>query len=213
VLGSALGMDKLRTKWLWQSVDVPTPPWSVIETAQQARNVAECLGLPAIMKPVHEGSSVGMTKVTRVEDLVPAWELARRCDVHVIAERWIQGGEYTAGILGTEVLPLIRLETPRVFYDYEAKYGEDAGTRYILPCGLESADEAALRDLSLRAFEAVGGRCWGRTDFLLDEHGEPWFIEVNTAPGMTNHSLVPMAAAARGIDYDELVWRILEMTL
>lgn len=162
-----------------------------------------------MLKPVHEGSSIGMAKVDREADLERAWQAAGSYDCEVLAERWIAGPEFTAAIVGDASLPLIRLETPRDFYDYEAKYQADT-TQYHCPCGLPAERELELKELSLEAFKAVGASGWGRVDFMLDEAGAPWLIEINTVPGMTDHSLVPMAARQHGWDMQELVWRILE---
>jgi D-alanine-D-alanine ligase len=209
VLGSALGMDKLRTKQLWLGSGLPTPEFAVLEDGMDLDGVVDALGLPLMVKPACEGSSIGMTKVTTRSALAPARRLAAGYDRRVFAERWIHGAEYTAAILGREPLPLIRLETPRDFYDYDAKYqAED--TRYICPCGLAPEQERELQGLALRAFEAIGASGWGRVDLLVDADLRPWLIEANTIPGMTDHSLVPMAARAAGIDFEELVWRILE---
>lgn len=209
VLGSALGMDKVRTKQIWQSCGLPTPAFRVLASAGDLETAVADIGFPMMVKPAHEGSSIGMTKVERREDLEAAWRLAAKYDRAVLAEAWITGREYTASILGGQVLPLIRLETPRAFYDYEAKYRSD-DTRYHCPCGLSADDERAHRDLALRAFAAVAASGWGRVDFMCDAAGQPYLIEVNTVPGMTDHSLVPMAARAAGIDFDALVLRILE---
>jgi D-alanine-D-alanine ligase len=165
-----------------------------------------------MVKPAHEGSSIGMNRVEDMEQLESAWQEAREYDSAVLVERWITGSEYTVSILGDEALPLIRLETPNAFYDYEAKYQSDS-TSYICPCGLEPEKEAELQQLALGAFRAVGASDWGRVDLLLDEEQQPWLIEVNTVPGMTDHSLVPMAAKAVDIGFEQLVWRILEATL
>ena len=213
VLGSALSMDKHRTKLVWQAVDVPTPGYRVLSSEQDLPAIADELGFPLVVKPVHEGSSIGITKVGDAEVLHSAWFEASRFDDEIMVERWIEGAEYTGSVLGGEVLPLIKLETPRTFYDYEAKYSDGAGTRYICPCGLAQSCETELRELCLRAFDAVAGSGWGRIDFLCDSSARPWFLEANTAPGMTSHSLVPMAARAAGIEFPELVWRILETTL
>ena len=209
VLGSALGMDKVRTKQIWQSCGLPTPAFRMLVSAGDLETAVADIGFPMMVKPAHEGSSIGMTKVERREDLEAAWRLAAKYDRAVLAEAWITGREYTASILGGQVLPLIRLETPRAFYDYEAKYRSD-DTRYHCPCGLSADDERAHRDLALRAFAAVAASGWGRVDFMCDAAGQPYLIEVNTVPGMTDHSLVPMAARAAGIDFDALVLRILE---
>lgn len=209
VLGSALAMDKLRTKQVWQSAGIPTPAFWLVETPAALQAVADDLPYPVIVKPSHEGSSIGITKVDTLADLVPAWEAAAAYDAQVMIEQWITGGEYTAGILGETILSLIKLETPHVFYDYEAKYQVDS-TQYLLPCGLDEKQERELQAQALAAFHAVDASGWGRVDFMLDEDGKPWFIEVNTVPGLTDHSLVPMAAMADGIDFNQLVLGILD---
>jgi D-alanine-D-alanine ligase len=209
VQGSAIAMDKYRCKLLWQGAGIPTPPFRLLREPADLGGAAEAVGLPRTVKPAHEGSSIGMTKVERAADLPAAWEAARAFDAAVLAERWVTGAEYTATILGAEALPLIRLETPRQFYDYAAKYQAD-NTLYHIPCGLPREREQVFQALALEAFRAVGARGWGRVDFLVDGDGRPWLIEVNTVPGMTDHSLVPMAAAAVGIGFDQLVLRILD---
>jgi D-alanine-D-alanine ligase len=211
VLGSALAMDKHRTKLVWRAVGVPTPDFELVRNESDLARAIARVGFPAFVKPVHEGSSVGMAPVHDDEALHRAWYEAVRYDAEVLVERLVQGPEYTASILGDEVLPLIRLEPARSFYDYDAKYADDAGTRYHCPCGLDEGREAALRRMSLEAFQAVGASGWGRVDLLCDAAGDPWFIDVNTAPGMTSHSLVPMAAAAAGMSFEQLVVRILEV--
>ena len=211
VLGSALAMDKLRAKQLWAGVGLPTPDFVVVRGEPDLARARE-LGFPLMLKPVREGSSLGMSKVGAAAELASAWRQARDYDDTVLAERWIDGPEYTAAVLGDAVLPLIRLETPRSFYDYAAKYEADS-TRYHCPCGLPEVEERALQQLSLQAFRALGASGWGRVDLMLDGDGRPWLIEVNTVPGMTDHSLVPMAAQAAGMDMQELVWRILETSL
>jgi len=210
VSGSALSMDKARTKYLWQATGIPTPRFQVAKSETEILAAAKELGFPLIVKPVHEGSSIGASKITSTKELSEAWCLASSYDSFVLVERWVDGVEYTAAILGQTVFPLIRLETPRTFYDFEAKYSDSAGTQYHCPCGLGSYQEKLLGDMALRAFEVLGACGWGRVDFICDASGEPWFIEVNTIPGMTGHSLVPMAAHAAGISFDDLVWRILE---
>jgi D-alanine-D-alanine ligase len=208
VLASALAMDKLRTKQLWLGAGLPTPPFVLIADDADFAGTVEAIGLPLIVKPANEGSSLGMSKVESAADLGRAWAAAREFDNEVFAERWIDGGEYTASVLGEQVLPLIRIETPRVFYDYTAKYHAD-DTRYHCPAGLDQAEEERFAALARRAFDALGCAGWGRVDLIRDRQGRPWLIEVNTVPGMTDHSLVPMAARAAGIDFDELVLRIL----
>jgi D-alanine-D-alanine ligase len=211
VLGSALGMDKHRCKLVWQGADLATPGF-VLLRAEADLVRAEDLGFPLILKPVHEGSSIGMSRVDEAAQLHAAWTEAARYDDLVLAERWITGAEYTCAVLDHRALPSIRLETPHQFYDYEAKYAAES-TRYHCPSGLSDAREARLGTLALQAFEAIGGSGWGRVDIMTDQAGDPWLLEVNTVPGMTDHSLVPMAARAAGIDFDELVWRILLTSL
>ncbi len=209
VLGSALAMDKLRAKRLWLAEGMPTPPFETLEAKSDFHATAKRLGLPLMVKPVNEGSSIGMSKVRAAGDLEEAYALAVNYDRAVIAEKFIDGSELTAGILGDEALPLIRLETPRDFYDYQAKYVAD-DTRYLIPCGLPPAREREIQQLCLQAFSALGCSGWGRVDLMLDRAGNPWLLEVNTSPGMTDHSLVPMAARAAGLSYEDLCMRILE---
>jgi D-alanine-D-alanine ligase len=211
LLGSAIAMDKYRTKLVWLGLGLPTPRFVLIETEDQLTDAAE-LGFPLMVKAALEGSSIGVARVENTSQLRDAWIEARSCDSHVIAEQWIAGDEYTASILGEQALPLIRLQTSHQFYDYAAKYQSD-DTRYLLPCGLDTTTEQTLQTLSLRAFKAVGASGWGRVDLMRDADGQPWLIEVNTVPGMTSHSLVPMAAAAIGVDFNDLTWRILAQTL
>jgi D-alanine-D-alanine ligase len=208
-MASALAMDKWRTKLLWSGAGLPTPPYELLDENSDLAGVAARLTLPLMVKPAHEGSSIGMSKVTSVEKLTPAYELARRYDEVVLAERFIEGTELTAAILDDEPLPLIRLETPRVFYDYEAKYFAD-DTRYICPSGLSDEKEREVQKLAQTAFGLLGCSGWGRVDLMLDASQKCWLLEVNTIPGMTDHSLVPMAARARGITFEDLVLRILE---
>ncbi len=211
LLGSAIAMDKYRTKLVWLGLGLPTPRFVLIETEDQLADAAE-LGFPLMVKAALEGSSIGVARVENASQLRDAWIEARSCNSHVIAEQWIAGDEYTASILGEQALPLIRLQTSHQFYDYAAKYQSD-DTQYLLPCGLDAITEQTLQTLSLRAFEAVGASGWGRVDLMYDANGQPWLIEVNTVPGMTSHSLVPMAAAAVGMDFNDLTWRILAQTL
>lgn len=207
VLASALAMDKLRTKLLWAGMGLPTPKYVVMQSQKDCQRVLDELTLPVMIKPALEGSSIGMSKVNRVEDLLAAYELAAQYGV-VFAEQWIVGTEYTAAILNGEALPLIKLETDQDFYDYAAKY-ERNDTRYLCPCGLETSAESELQTVALQAFTAVEGSGWGRVDLMVDESGQPWLIEVNTVPGMTDHSLVPMAAKQAGISFEGLVQHIL----
>jgi D-alanine-D-alanine ligase len=212
VMASAISMDKLMTKRVWAGAGLPTPAYRVLTAASDFAAVVAELGLPLMVKPATEGSSIGMSKVTQADGLETAYHKAAECSSTVIAEQWITGAEYTAGIVAGESLPLIRLEVPGGFYDYEAKYLRD-DTRYHCPCGLDTADEQAMQVLAQQAFTAVGGRGWGRVDMMRDAQGKPWLIEVNTNPGMTDHSLIPMGARAVGMDFNKLVVRILETTL
>jgi D-alanine-D-alanine ligase len=212
VLASALAMDKLRTKQLWHGVGLPTPEFALLDNEADLERAAREVGFPMMIKPIHEGSSIGMSKVEEAGQLSSAWALARQYDQAVLAERWITGAEYTAAILGDEALPLIRLETGNVFYDYQAKY-ESNSTRYHCPCGLPIEQERSYQQLALAAFRALDGRGWGRVDFMVDGEGRPWLIELNTVPGMTDHSLVPMAARQAGLDFETLVVRILATSL
>ena len=209
VAGSAIGMDKLRTKRLAQAIGVASPDAMELRGPQDFELALERLRLPLIVKPATQGSSVGMTKVESAEALAAAYATAAAVDGSVFAESWISGGEYTVALLQGEALPSIRIETPRGFYDYEAKYFRD-DTRYLCPSGLSQPAERHLQSLALAAFAAAGGEGWGRADFMMDVAGRPLLLEVNTVPGMTSHSLVPMAARAADIDFDELVWRVLE---
>ena len=210
VLGSALAMDKRRTKLLWQASGMATPPHELLTSKSDFRAVAQRLGLPIMVKPANEGSSIGMSKVREAGQLEEAYALAVNYDRMVMAETFVDGMELTAGILGAGALPLIRLETPRDFYDYDAKYLRD-DTRYILPCGLPAQKEREVQQLCLEAFAALGCSGWGRVDLMLDSAGRAWLLEVNTAPGMTDHSLVPMAARHLGMSNSQLCVRILEL--
>ena len=214
VMASALGMDKWRTKLLWQAAGLRVPEYALLTAASDFAEVEETLGLPLFVKPACEGSSIGISMVKRRGDLVAAYAEAAKHDPLVIAERGILGGEYTVGIVGQgdemRALPIIKIEPATEFYDYEAKYSRD-DTRYLCPCGLPEEKETRIRAQALEAFRVIGGRGWGRVDFLMDEAGDAYFLEVNTAPGMTDHSLVPMAARVAGIDYDALVLRVLAL--
>ena len=210
VLASALAMDKWRSKLVWQAAGTPTPRYELLDAHSDLKAVAARLSLPLMIKPANEGSSIGMSKVRAASALEEAYTLAANYDAVVLAEQFIEGVELTAGVLGGQALPLIRLETPREFYDYAAKY-EASDTRYIIPCGLAAEAERAIQAQVLAAFGALGCRGWGRVDLMLDAAGKPWFIEVNTSPGMTDHSLVPMAARHAGLAFEDLVLRILEL--
>lgn len=211
VLGSALGMDKYRAKQLWAGMGFPTPAFRILTAETDFDGVVEELGLPLAVKPSREGSSIGITRVDQPTALATAYAKAAILDPEVIAERWIVGREYTVGLLGEMALPVIELEVAHGFYDYHAKY-EANDTIYRVPCGLSKEKEVTLQRLAVRAFAALGCGGWGRVDIMCDVAGSPWLLEVNTAPGMTDHSLVPMAARAAGLEFDELVIRILEMT-
>ena len=208
-LGCALAMDKLRTKQLFNGCGLPTPEFVELKGPEDFERAADVLGFPVMVKPADEGSSIGLTRVDNAQGLPAAWSAAAACQSSVFAERWVSGGEYTASILHDRSLPLIRIDAGAGFYDYDAKYFSD-DTQYICPCGLSDDREAEFAALALEAFRAVGASGWGRVDFMLDDQGEPLLLEVNTVPGMTSHSLVPMAAARAGLDFDTLVWRILE---
>lgn len=208
VMASALGMDKLRTKQVWQSLNLPTPAYAVLRSAEECVGVVERLGTPLISKPIHEGSSIGMARVDSLADLQRAWTEARKYDDVALVEQWITGAEFTVSILDRKVLPAIRLSTPNTFYDYEAKYLA-SDTSYQCPCGLSPEREAELAELCLRAFDAVGCHGWGRVDVMQDADGNFYLLEVNTSPGMTDHSLVPMAAAAAGMTFTDLALAIL----
>jgi len=213
VLGSALTMDKVHSKWVLQRLGIPSADFVLVNSEDSHFDeIAERFDFPVFVKPNGLGSSIGVSRVTEAADLADAIRLARRYGEQVLVEPEVQGGEYFAGILGRTVLPLIRIETPRAFYDYTAKYESDE-TQYFCPCGLDRPLEDSLRARSLEAFEALQASGWGRVDFILDKDNEPCFLEINTVPGMTGHSLVPQAAESMGIGFDELVWRILETSL
>lgn len=208
VMASALGMDKLRTKLVWQSLGLPTPAYGVLRDKGDCQAIVDALATPLIVKPIHEGSSIGMAKVENLPQLEKAWADAQQYDDVALVEQWITGAEFTVAILDGKALPAIRLRTPHTFYDYDAKYLTN-DTQYICPCGLTEEREAELGELCLQAFNAVACRGWGRVDVMQDEAGQFYLLEVNTVPGMTDHSLVPMAAAAAGMTFTDLVLAIL----
>ena len=209
VMGSAIGMDKLRTKRLAQAVGIPTTEYLVLRSPADLDNCIERLGLPLIVKPATQGSSVGMTKVEKADQLLGAWQAAALLEPNVFAESWITGAEYTVAVLQGRALPSIRIETPATFYDYQAKYFRN-DTKYFCPSGLSNEAEKHLANLALSTFAAVGAEGWGRADFMMDKTGRPFLLEINTVPGMTDHSLVPMAARALDISFEQLVWQVLE---
>ncbi len=214
VLASALAMDKWRSKLLWQAAGLPIPDYAVLTPATDLAAVIEKLGLPLFVKPAREGSSIGVIKVKQAADLPAAYAEAARHDDLVLAEQALSGGEFTVAVMGEEAdlhaLPSVRIVPATEFYDYEAKYFRD-DTRYLCPSGLSDAAEAEMRELAVQGFRALGCRGWARVDFLLDTDGRPYLLEANTAPGMTDHSLVPMAARASGVEFPELCLRILEL--
>jgi len=212
VLGSALSMDKVRTKQVWLSLDLPTPRYVRLLRGDDVHAAADKLGLPVIVKPANEGSSVGVTRVFERGDLDAAVALAARYDGELLMEQMVVGDELTVAVLGDQALPSIRIVPKGEWYDYHAKYkAED--TQYLCP-GLEGADEAEIGRIALAAFQAAGCLGWGRVDVMRDRTtGNFYLLEVNTAPGMTSHSLVPKAAKEAGIGFEELCWRILETTL
>ena len=212
VMASSVGMDKWRTKLLWRATGVVTPDFELVTAKSDFAAIEKKLGLPLFVKPANEGSSIGITKVKKAGGLEAAYLLAAKADPLVIAEKFVGGGEYTVGILDETPLPIVRIVPKNEFYDYEAKYLRN-DTEYLCPCGLSTAKEAQIQQEALQAFRAVGCKGWGRVDFLMDEAGKHYFLELNTSPGMTDHSLVPMAAKAADISFDELVMKILSMTL
>ena len=210
VMASALGMDKWRSKMVWQAAGLPIPDYALLDEHSDWEGVARKLGLPLFVKPANEGSSVGISKVKAAAELPAAYREAARHDPLVLAERFIGGGEYTVAILGDRALPVIKIEPAKEFYDYEAKYLRN-DTRYLCPSGLSAKREAEMQDLAKQAFALIGGRGWGRVDFLASEEGKSYLLEANTSPGMTDHSLVPMAARQAGMSFEQLVLRILEL--
>lgn len=212
ITGAVLSMNKRLSKQIWQGHGLSTPKYVQLTEDADTQEIAKALGLPLVIKPVNEGSSIGMSKVSSIDALQNAIELAFDYDDEVIAEQWISGAEYTVSILNGEALPVIRLKTPREFYDFEAKYLANS-TEYLCPCGLEPDDEKRCQQLALKAFNALNMRGWGRIDVMADQHGEFYLLEANSVPGMTDHSLVPMAARQAGIDFNALVATILQDTM
>lgn len=210
VMASALAMDKVRTKMVWTAAGIPTPRFEAVDTGSDWTGVADRLGLPLIVKPAREGSTIGLTKVMRADELPAAYALAASHDTFVMAEEFIAGEEYTAGFLGNQALPLIRIEAPQGNYDYQNKYFSDE-TKYHCPCGLPEAEELRIRELVMRSAQALGCSGWGRADLIRRADGSVQFLEMNTSPGMTGHSLVPMAARQAGLSFEQLVMRILEL--
>ena len=209
VMASALAMDKWRTKMIWLQVGLPTPRYLVLTAEADWKQVAREIGLPLIVKPAREGSTIGISKVTRIEDLSKAYADAARHDPLVLAEQFIEGREVTVSILGGRALPVIRIEAPGGNYDYQNKYFSD-DTRYFCPSGLPFELEKGIQSISLEAFRLLDCRGWGRADLMIDAAGKPWLLEMNTSPGMTAHSLVPMAAREAGLSFEDLVMAILE---
>ena len=209
VMASSIAMDKWRTKMIWQAAGLPIPDFMLLNENSDWDAVVQRLGLPLFVKPANEGSSVGISKVKQVGELKAAYEEAAKHDKLVIAERFIGGGEYTAAILHGRALPVIKIEPANEFYDYEAKYLRD-DTRYLCPCGLSAEQEAEMQALAQQGFAVIGGQGWGRVDFLRGTDGRAYLLEVNTSPGMTDHSLVPMAAREAGISFEQLVVQVLE---
>ncbi len=210
VMASAIGMDKWRTKMIWSAAGISTPAFELVKADSDFTAIEQKLGLPLFVKPANEGSSIGISKVKQAGGLKAAYELAAESDPLVIAEQFVGGGEYTVGILGNKALPIVRIVPKNEFYDFEAKYLRD-DTEYLCPCGLTAEKEAQIQQEALQAFSTIGCRGWGRVDFLMDAAGNHYFLEINTSPGMTDHSLVPMAAKAAGISFDELAVQILEL--
>lgn len=212
VMASSICMNKLMTKQIWQGCGIPTPTYTVLSETLDEDMLLKEIGLPMIFKPVSQGSSIGMSKVDNKEEISRAWDVARKFEETVIVEQWIAGKEYTIAILNDRALPMIHLETPHSFYDYDAKYKAN-DTQYHCPCGLPKKLETQIQQQALHAFRATGATGWGRVDVMLDENNQASFLEINTVPGMTDHSLVPMAAKADGINFENLVVKILQTAL
>ena len=212
VTGAVLSMNKMLSKQVWLQQGLPTAKFEQVDANSDADTVVRNLGLPLIIKPVNEGSSIGMTKVNSVDELDKAITLATQFDAEVIAEYWIEGEEYTVAILGQSALPVIQLKTPNEFYDFDAKYQSNT-TEYLCPCGLNEQDEQLCQDIALGAFNGLRMSGWGRIDFMRDTAGQFYLLEANSVPGMTDHSLVPMAAKQAGKTFENVVWQILENSM
>ncbi len=212
VQASAIALDKVKCKQIWQSIGLPTPSFHVLRDNSDFAKALHQLGGEAFVKPCHEGSSIGMSRVNSVSAMQEAYQQAKQYDAVVLAEQFISGPEYTVSIVGDQVLPAIRMQTNNVFYDYEAKYLSDS-TEYFCPCGLKAEDEKIVQDLALRAYQSIGCEGWGRVDLMADANNQFYLLEVNTVPGMTSHSLVPMAAKARNISFEQLVVNILQASI
>lgn len=210
VMASSVGLDKFRTKLIWQAAGLPIPSYAMLEADSDFNRIEAELGLPIFVKPVREGSSIGVSMVTEKGSLQAAYKEAVQHDSLVIAEAGVMGGEYTVGIVGDQALPIVKIEPATAFYDYEAKYLRD-DTRYLCPCGLSAEKEAEIQAGALKAFQILGASGWGRVDFLMDKQGNHYYLEINTSPGMTDHSLLPMAARVAGMDYDQLVLKVLSL--
>ncbi|MGL5631411.1 MAG: D-alanine--D-alanine ligase [Azovibrio sp.] len=210
VMASSVGLDKFRTKLIWQAAGLPIPSYAMLEADSDFDRIEAELGLPIFVKPVREGSSIGVSMVTEKGSLQAAYKEAVQHDSLVIVEAGVMGGEYTVGIVGNQALPIVKIEPATAFYDYEAKYLRD-DTRYLCPCGLSAEKEAEIQAGALKAFQILGASGWGRVDFLMDKQGNHYYLEINTSPGMTDHSLLPMAARVAGMDYDQLVLKVLSL--
>lgn len=209
VMASSISMDKLMTKRIWTGSGLPTPAFEILDQSSDFTQIVEKLGLPMIVKPAQEGSSIGMSKVSNASELEPAYKKAAQFDNVVFAEQWVTGTEFTIAILGNKVLPPIRIVADASFYDFDAKYASN-DTEYHCPCGLDEQSENALKTLAKTAFDVIDGDSWGRVDVMQDNVGTFWLIEVNTSPGMTDHSLVPMAAKQQGMSFSDLTLEILQ---
>mgnify|MGYP003384644247 CR=1 FL=1 len=212
ISASVLSMNKMISKQVWIQHDLPTAKFVQVTAESDSWDVVAELGLPLIIKPVNEGSSIGMTKVKSTDELKQAIKAATEFDAEVIAEQWIEGEEYTVAVLGDQALPVIQLKTPNDFYDFEAKYQSNT-TEYLCPCGLNEQDEEKCQEIAQKAFSTLRMSGWGRIDFMRDQADKFYLLEANSIPGMTDHSLVPMAAKQAEISFDQLVWKVLETSM